>query len=88
MRTTSMWSWMLRPIAELVNTVAQVTGYQGRIKWDPDKPDGAPRKLMDSSKLNSLGWQPRYTLKEGLTDAYQWFVDYYESLSKERTSKQ
>ena len=63
-------------IAELVNTVAQVTGYQGRIEWDPDKPDGAPRKLMDSSKLQSLGWSPEYDLRSGLEDAYAWFVEH------------
>ena len=63
-------------IAELVNTVAQVTGYQGRIEWDPDKPDGAPRKLMDSSKLQSLGWSPEYDLRRGLEDAYAWFVEH------------
>ena len=63
-------------IAELVDTVAEVTGYQGRIEWDPDKPDGAPRKLMDSSKLQSLGWSPEYDLRRGLEDAYAWFVQH------------
>jgi GDP-L-fucose synthase len=62
-------------IAELVSTIGEVTAYSGAIEYDTSKPDGAPRKLMDSSKLNSLGWTPTYNLKEGLTNAYQWFVD-------------
>lgn len=62
-------------IAELANTIAGVTNFSGDINYDNSKPDGAPRKLMDSAKLKSLGWQPTYTLREGLADAYQWFVD-------------
>ncbi len=62
-------------IAELVATVADVTGFTGTIEWDHSKPDGAPRKLMDSSKLRSLGWQPAYDLKTGLEDAYRWFLE-------------
>jgi GDP-L-fucose synthase len=62
-------------IAELVGTICEVTGFQGRIEYDTTKPDGAPRKLMDNSKLRSLGWEPRYTLREGLEDAYRWYVD-------------
>ena len=68
-------------IAELVGVIQDVTGYRGNISYDTSKPDGAPRKLMDSTKLKSLGWQPQYTLKEGLADAYQWFVEHYEKLS-------
>ena len=62
-------------IAELVSTICEVTGFQGKIEYDTTKPDGAPRKLMDNSKLRSLGWEPRYTLKEGLEDAYRWYVE-------------
>ena len=75
-------------IAELVGVIQDVTGYRGNISYDTSKPDGAPRKLMDSTKLKSLGWQPQYTLKEGLADAYQWFVEHYESLSEEGTKNQ
>ncbi len=75
-------------IAELVGVIQDVTGYRGNISYDTSKPDGAPRKLMDSTKLKSLGWQPQYTLKEGLADAYQWFVEHYESLSEEGTRNQ
>ena len=62
-------------IAELVSTIGEVTGFQGKIEYDTSKPDGAPRKLMDNSKLRSLGWEPRYTLREGLEDAYRWYVE-------------
>ena len=75
-------------IAELVGVIQEVTGYEGNISYDTSKPDGAPRKLMDSTKLKSLGWQPQYTLKEGLADAYQWFVEHYESLSEEGKKNQ
>ena len=62
-------------IAELVSTIGEVTGFQGKIEYDTTKPDGAPRKLMDNSKLRSLGWEPRYTLREGLEDAYRWYTE-------------
>lgn len=61
-------------IAELARTVGQVVGYQGEIDFDTSKPDGAPRKLMDSSRLNSLGWQAKVNLSDGLTLAYQDFL--------------
>ncbi|ABM38489.1 GDP-L-fucose synthase [Polaromonas naphthalenivorans] len=61
-------------IAELAQTVGQVVGYQGDIDFDSTKPDGAPRKLMDSSRLESLGWQAQVNLKDGLKLAYQDFM--------------
>jgi GDP-L-fucose synthase len=57
-------------IAELAATVASVVGYQGRISFDANKPDGAPRKWMDSNKLIALGWQPGVGLVRGLSLAY------------------
>ena len=60
-------------IAELANTIREVTGFTGAIDYDTDKPDGSPRKLMDNSKLRSLGWEPGYSLKTGLEDAYEWY---------------
>ena len=62
-------------IRELVELVAQIVGYQGAIIWDESKPDGTPRKLLDSSRLNHLGWRPRIALKEGLEQTYQAFLD-------------
>lgn len=57
-------------IAELARTIAEVVGYSGAIAFDASRPDGTPRKLMDSSQLAALGWQPRIGLREGLADAY------------------
>ncbi|MGH7946129.1 MAG: GDP-L-fucose synthase family protein [Opitutaceae bacterium] len=57
-------------IRELTETVAAVTGYRGRITWDPGKPDGTPRKLMDVSRLAALGWRARTGLREGIEKTY------------------
>lgn len=62
-------------IAELAHTVGQVVGYQGSIDFDSTKPDGAPRKLMDSSRLLALGWQAKVQLQDGLKLAYQDFLN-------------
>ena len=61
-------------IAKLAHEVAKATGYQGKIGFDPTKPDGSPRKLMDSGRLNHLGWRPKVQLQEGLSNAYGEFV--------------
>ena len=61
-------------IAELARAVGQTVGYQGTIEFDSSKPDGAPRKWMDSSRLNALGWQAKVRLEDGLLLAYQNFV--------------
>ena len=61
-------------IAQLAKTVSTVVGYQGLIKFDQTQPDGAPRKLMDSSRLNALGWHAKVELEQGLTLAYQDFM--------------
>jgi len=61
-------------IAEVAQTIAQAVGYAGQIEFDTSKPDGAPRKWMDSSRLNALGWQAKVDLQHGLAAAYQDFV--------------
>ncbi len=61
-------------IKELVQTVAKVTGFTGEIIWDTSKPDGTPRKLMDVSRLHSLGWKHTYNLEKGLRNAFDWFL--------------
>ncbi len=63
-------------ISELAETIAKVVGFQGEISWDSSKPDGTPRKLMDNSKLRSLGWQPKIGLEDGLRATYQWFLNH------------
>jgi len=64
-------------IRELAETVAEVVGYEGGIEYDASKPDGTPRKLMDSSRLQSLGWEPSISLREGLQRAYKDFTTNY-----------
>ena len=64
-------------IAELAHNVGQLVGYQGLIDFDTSKPDGAPRKLMDSSRLKSVGWQAKVGLHDGLALAYQDFLKNY-----------
>ena len=66
-------------IRELVETVAKVVGFKGDITFDTSKPDGAPRKLMDASRLTALGWQFKTPLEEGLKLSYQWFLDNQDS---------
>ena len=62
-------------IRELVETVATVVGFKGEVKFDATKPDGAPRKLMNVDRLKSLGWQYTVPLENGLTMAYEWFLN-------------
>jgi len=69
-------------IRELVTTVAKVIGYQGRIEFDPSKPDGTMRKLMDVSKLERLGWKAKIGLEEGLEKTYRWFLANQDSIRK------
>ena len=53
----------------------QVTGFKGRLVFDSAKPDGAPRKLTDISRLKLLDWRPQISLEQGLADTYSWYVD-------------
>ena len=62
-------------IRELAEMIAEVVGYKGKLAWDPSKPDGTPRKLLDPTKLTKLGWQPKIPLREGLERTYRWYVD-------------
>ena len=61
------------PISELATLVAEVVGYRGHIQWDRTKPDGTPRKLLDLTKLSSLGWSPKLSLRQGVESAYAWY---------------
>jgi GDP-L-fucose synthase len=62
-------------IGELAALVKKVTGFEGEIVFDTSKPDGTPRKLLDVSKLHSLGWKETISLEDGLTNAYNWFLN-------------
>ena len=64
-------------IKELAETVAEAIGFKGEIEWDTSKPDGTPRKLMDSSKLRKLGWEPTVEMRDGIALAYDDFLKRY-----------
>jgi GDP-L-fucose synthase len=62
-------------IAELAALIADIVGFKGRLRYATDKPDGMPRKLLDVSMLDGIGWRPKIGLRDGLADAYRWFVE-------------
>ena len=62
-------------IAELALLIKEIVGYEGEIVYNRDKPDGAPRKLLDVSKINALGWRASISLKEGIRMTYDWFTE-------------
>ena len=62
-------------VRDLAEAIKAVVGYNGEISQDLSKPDGTPRKLMDVSRLASLGWKPSITLEAGIRSTYQWFLE-------------
>ncbi len=62
-------------IRELAETICDVVGFDGDLTFDRTKPDGTPRKLMDSGRLRSMGWSPRIKLREGIEATYRWYLD-------------
>lgn len=62
-------------IAELANMIKEIVGYKGEIVFNPDMPDGTPRKLLDISRLKSLGWEKKISLFDGLRSTYEWYVE-------------
>lgn len=73
-------------IRELADLICEVVGFDGAIVYDSAKPDGTPRKFLDSSKLKSLGWAPRIKLREGLIETYDWFLQTNKSAVKQTIS--
>lgn len=69
-------------IKELASTIQQIVGHKGEIVWDSSKPDGTPRKLMDVSKLNQLGWKYQVDLKNGIQKTYDWFLNNIENIKE------
>jgi GDP-L-fucose synthase len=61
-------------IKELAQTVARVIGFEGVLEWDSTKPDGTPQKLLDTSRINQLGWTPTISLEDGIRDTYNWYL--------------
>jgi GDP-L-fucose synthase len=62
-------------IRDMAGTMKSVVGFAGELVFDSSKPDGTPRKLLDVSRLDSLGWRASVTLEEGLIETYQWFLE-------------
>jgi GDP-L-fucose synthase len=67
-------------IAQLAETIGRVVGFTGSVRFDSSKPDGAPRKLLDTSRLTALGWTPRIELEAGIRATYAWYLDNISSL--------
>lgn len=61
-------------IRDIAETIARVVGYEGSLVFDTSKPDGTPRKIMDSSRIRALGWRPKIALEDGLASTYQWYL--------------
>lgn len=61
-------------IAELAEVVRKTIGFEGNIQWDKERPDGTPRKLLDTQRINSLGWKPKIDLRRGIREVYDWFL--------------
>lgn len=69
-------------IGELAEIVRRAVGFEGRLTLDASKPDGMPRKLLDVSKLNALGWKPSISLEDGIADTYRWFRDNFDQIRR------
>lgn len=65
-------------IRQLADVIAGVVGYDGPVEWDASKPDGTPKKLMDSSRIRSRGWAPKISLEDGIRSTYEWYVSTLE----------
>ena len=67
-------------IQELAHLVAEAVGFEGKITNDTNKPDGTPKRMLDTTRLRAMGWAPRWNLRDGIDDAYQWFTEHADSL--------
>ena len=66
-------------ISDLAIIIKDIVGFEGQVIWDARKPDGTPRKLLDTTKINRLGWEVETSLKEGIKKTYEWFKTNYKS---------
>jgi GDP-L-fucose synthase len=69
-------------IKKLAETIQKIVGYHGQIEWDTSKPDGTPRKLLDVSKMHTLGWKHSIRLEEGIQKVYTWFLENIDSFKE------
>ena len=67
-------------IAELAHQIARTVGFEGAVRFDLSKPDGPPRKLLDTTRLRALGWRPKMALADGLAQTYQWYCSHLQQL--------
>jgi GDP-L-fucose synthase len=67
-------------ISEVAEIIREVVGFKGETRYNSNQPDGTPRKLLDTSRITSLGCQPSFSLRQGLQDAYQWYCSQLESI--------
>ena len=67
-------------IRELAEMICKIIGFTGELKFDTSKPDGPPRKLLDISRLQSLGWQPKFILEDSIASTYSWFLENYKTI--------
>lgn len=72
-------------IKELAELIKAIVGFEGRISWDTSKPDGVKQKLLDPSRLETLGWKHQIELEAGVRTTYQWFVEHYDEIIKKET---
>jgi len=70
------------PISFLVKMIKDIVGYKGEVVWNKSYPNGTMQKLMDSSKIKKLGWEPQIDLEKGIKETYKWFVENYEKIRK------
>jgi GDP-L-fucose synthase len=71
-------------IAELAAIVGKTVGYGGRVVFDSSKPDGTPRKLLDVTRLHSLGWHAKIPLEGGIRSTYEWYIENEQAKAKDR----
>ena len=69
-------------IKDLAEIISEIVDFNGEIEWDVNKPDGTPRKLLDITKIKSLGWQNKYSLRDGLSETYKWFCNNQDTYRK------
>ncbi len=71
-------------IRELAETISSIVGFKGELLWDTTKPDGTPQKLLDTTRINTLGWQPAISLEAGIASTYDWFTSQLSSVDNLR----
>src|SRR5439155_12635061 len=74
-------------VRELAELICEIIGFKGELAWDTSQPDGTPRKLLDISKVRSLGWEPTISLRDGIARTYEWFKKHCAGWAQSRDRK-